>query len=82
MSKTKGFLKLKGTNDYSSEVQHNTRVNYVKSRAPIGYHKQRSHVDMKEAQRKLGITLDLLSKEGQSSLLHGCHAGACDARET
>ncbi|GJX34024.1 hypothetical protein Tco_0245581 [Tanacetum coccineum] len=55
--KTKGFSQLRGTKDYSSEVQHNGRVNYVKSRALIGSLKLDGHVDVEKAQKKRGFTL-------------------------
>ncbi|GJX49916.1 hypothetical protein Tco_0276761 [Tanacetum coccineum] len=80
-SKTKGFSKLKGTNDYSSEVQHDTRVNYVKSRAPIGTHKAKATWLWQEAQEKLDFALSTLTQQTQG-LTTDCHAGnPCDPKE-
>ncbi|GJT34695.1 hypothetical protein Tco_0925114 [Tanacetum coccineum] len=65
-SKTKGFSKLKGTNDYSSEVQHDGRVRCVKSSTLIGSLKLEGHVAMKKAQGEVGFTLLSLTKQAQA----------------
>ncbi|GKE70757.1 hypothetical protein Tco_1528829 [Tanacetum coccineum] len=74
-SKSKGFSKLKGTEDNSSGPYHDGRVKSVISRAPIGSLKQECHVAMKKAQGKGYFALILLSKEAQAVSITDCHAG-------
>ncbi|GJT33412.1 hypothetical protein Tco_0923831 [Tanacetum coccineum] len=68
IGKSKGFLKLKGTEVYSKAPKHNGKVNSVKSRAIISHSNNEAHVSLKKAHMDVGFALISLRKETQVSL--------------
>ncbi|GKE56431.1 hypothetical protein Tco_1495616 [Tanacetum coccineum] len=63
--KTKGYSKLKVKDDNSEALQHNGRVNYVKSRALIDHLSIKATWLWKKAQGKVGFTLGSLREVAQ-----------------
>ncbi|GJW86548.1 hypothetical protein Tco_0161888 [Tanacetum coccineum] len=66
MGKSKGFCKLKGTEDNSRARLHNGRVNYVKSRALIDHLSIKATWLWKKAQGEVGFTLGSLREVAQA----------------
>ncbi|GJS81709.1 hypothetical protein Tco_0748250, partial [Tanacetum coccineum] len=66
--KSRGKLKLKGTEVYSRAPKHNGKVNSVKSRAIISHSNNEAHVSLKKAHMDVGFALISLRKETQVSL--------------
>ncbi|GJS98322.1 hypothetical protein Tco_0819492 [Tanacetum coccineum] len=66
MGKSKGFCKLKGTEDNSRARLHNGRVNYVKSRALIDHLSIKATWLWKKAQGKVDFTLGSLKEVAQA----------------
>ncbi|GJZ42185.1 hypothetical protein Tco_0589071 [Tanacetum coccineum] len=64
--KTKGFSKLKVKDDNSMALQHNDRVNYVKSRALIDHLSIKATWLWKKAQGKVDFTLGSLRDVAQA----------------
>ncbi|GJW44390.1 hypothetical protein Tco_0073189 [Tanacetum coccineum] len=64
--KTKGFSKLKVKDDNSKALQHNGRVNYVKSRALIDHLSIKATWLWKKAQGEVGFTLGSLREVAQA----------------
>ncbi|GKD61451.1 hypothetical protein Tco_1298960 [Tanacetum coccineum] len=66
MGKSKGFCKLKGTEDNSRARLLNARVNYVKSRALIDHLSIKATWLWKKAQGEVGFTLGSLREVAQA----------------
>ncbi|GJX22480.1 hypothetical protein Tco_0226925 [Tanacetum coccineum] len=64
--KTKGYSKLKVKDDNSEALQHNGRVNYVKSRALIDHLSIKATWLWKKAQGKVDFTLGSLREVAQA----------------
>ncbi|GJU88479.1 hypothetical protein Tco_1300902 [Tanacetum coccineum] len=64
--KTKGYSKLKVKDDNSEALQHNGRVNYVKSRALIDHLSIKATWLWKKAQGEVGFTLGSLREVAQA----------------
>ncbi|GJR46810.1 hypothetical protein Tco_1314913 [Tanacetum coccineum] len=67
-SKTKGFSKLDGKIDYSSDHKHDGRVRFVKSSTLIGSLKLRGYAAGRKAQGDVDFTLKALTQQKQGHI--------------